>query len=108
MSRWLSARMCAMDRLYRVQQSGEPFFAVDRDGELRRVTPGASGIFAGYTPEASIAGGLQAVRILAPARPSNITCVGSTYKDHVAEVHKPLPAEPLLFLKPSTAVIDPG
>jgi 2-keto-4-pentenoate hydratase/2-oxohepta-3-ene-1,7-dioic acid hydratase in catechol pathway len=29
------------------------------------------------------------------------------YKDHAAEQHKPLPAEPLMFLKPSTAVIGP-
>ena len=30
------------------------------------------------------------------------------YKDHAAEQNKPLPAEPMLFLKPSTAVIGPG
>ena len=35
-------------------------------------------------------------------------CVGLNYKDHAAEVGKPLPAEPLLFLKPSTSVLDPG
>ncbi len=34
--------------------------------------------------------------------------MGLNYKDHAAEVKKPLPAEPLLFLKPSTAVIGPG
>ena len=33
---------------------------------------------------------------------------GSTTADHAAEVKKPLPAEPLLFIKPSTAVLDPG
>ncbi len=40
--------------------------------------------------------------------PSKIVCVGLNYKDHAAEQNKPLPAEPLLFIKPSTAVIGPG
>jgi 2-keto-4-pentenoate hydratase/2-oxohepta-3-ene-1,7-dioic acid hydratase in catechol pathway len=100
--------MCAMDRLYRVGQNGERFFAIDRDGELRRATPGAGGIFAGYAPGPLIAGGLTAVSVMSPVTPSKIVCVGLNYKDHAAEVGKPLPAEPLLFLKPSTAVIDPG
>jgi 2-keto-4-pentenoate hydratase/2-oxohepta-3-ene-1,7-dioic acid hydratase in catechol pathway len=40
--------------------------------------------------------------------PSKIVCVGLNYKDHAAEQRKPLPAEPLLFIKPSTSVIGPG
>ena len=47
-------------------------------------------------------------RVLAPVMPSKIVCIGLNYKDHAAEQGKPLPAEPLLFLKPSSAVIDPG
>ena len=46
--------------------------------------------------------------VLAPLVPSKIVCIGLNYKDHAAEQGKPLPAEPLLFLKPSSAVIDPG
>jgi len=46
--------------------------------------------------------------VLAPVMPSKIVCVGLNYKDHAAEQHKPLPPEPLLFLKPPTAVIGPG
>jgi 2-keto-4-pentenoate hydratase/2-oxohepta-3-ene-1,7-dioic acid hydratase in catechol pathway len=34
--------------------------------------------------------------------------VGLNYRDHAAEQGKPLPAEPLIFLKPSTAVVGPG
>jgi 2-keto-4-pentenoate hydratase/2-oxohepta-3-ene-1,7-dioic acid hydratase in catechol pathway len=30
------------------------------------------------------------------------------YKDHAAEQNKPLPAEPLIFIKPSTSLIGPG
>ena len=47
-------------------------------------------------------------RILAPVAPSKIVAIGLNYKDHAAEMEKPLPAEPLMFLKPSTAVIGPG
>lgn len=46
-------------------------------------------------------------QLLPPVVPSKIVAVGLNYKDHAAEVKKPLPAEPLLFLKPSTAVIGP-
>ena len=47
------------------------------------------------------------VRLLAPVEPSKIVCVGRNYRDHAAELKNPLPVEPLLFLKPSTAVIGP-
>ncbi|MGI8672154.1 MAG: fumarylacetoacetate hydrolase family protein [Luteitalea sp.] len=46
--------------------------------------------------------------VLAPVVPSKIVCVGLNYKDHAAEQGKPLPAEPLIFLKPSTAIVNPG
>jgi 2-keto-4-pentenoate hydratase/2-oxohepta-3-ene-1,7-dioic acid hydratase in catechol pathway len=46
--------------------------------------------------------------VLAPVMPSKIVCIGLNYKDHAAEQGKPLPAEPLLFLKPSSAIADPG
>lgn len=40
--------------------------------------------------------------------PSKIVCVGLNYKDHAAEQNKPLPKEPMIFIKPSTAVIRTG
>lgn len=46
--------------------------------------------------------------VLAPVFPSKIVCIGLNYKDHAAEQGKPLPAEPLLFLKPSSAIVNPG
>lgn len=97
-----------MDRLYRVARGGEVFHAVERDGDLRLALQRGMDIFAGYDPGASIQGGLSSVRILAPVRPSKLVCVGLNYRDHAAEVGKALPPEPLLFFKPSTAVVDPG
>jgi len=50
---------------------------------------------------------LRSIRILAPCQPSKIVAVGVNYADHAAEFRKEPPKEPLLFLKPSTAVLDP-
>ncbi|MEA5620654.1 fumarylacetoacetate hydrolase family protein [Cronbergia sp. UHCC 0137] len=44
-------------------------------------------------------------RIIAPCSPSKIVAVGKNYVDHAAEMGTSVPAEPLLFLKPPTAII---
>ena len=51
---------------------------------------------------------LDDVRLLAPVLPSKLVCVGKNYAAHAAEFGMEVPEEPLLFLKPSTAVIGPG
>ena len=48
------------------------------------------------------------VRLLSPILPSKVVCVGRNYAEHAAEHGAEVPAEPLLFLKPSTSVIGPG
>ena len=45
------------------------------------------------------------VRLVAPVLPSKIVAVGRNYADHAAELGNDVPAEPLIFLKPSTSVI---
>jgi 2-keto-4-pentenoate hydratase/2-oxohepta-3-ene-1,7-dioic acid hydratase in catechol pathway len=47
------------------------------------------------------------VLLLAPVLPSKLVCVGKNYAAHAAEFGMEVPDEPLLFLKPSTAVIGP-
>ena len=94
-----------MERIYKVMQDGETFYAVEKGGDLRR----ASGDpFTSLSAGAPVRGGLAGVTLLAPVRPSKIVCVGLNYKDHAGEVGKALPAEPLLFIKPASAVIGPG
>ena len=51
---------------------------------------------------------LEGLRLLAPVIPSKIVAVGRNFADHAAEMGNEVPAEPLLFFKPSTAVIGPG
>lgn len=41
-------------------------------------------------------------------RPSKVVCVGRNYADHAAELGNDVPAAPLLFLKPTSAIVAPG
>ncbi|MFH1847929.1 MAG: fumarylacetoacetate hydrolase family protein [Candidatus Omnitrophota bacterium] len=50
----------------------------------------------------------QKVKLLCPVLPGKIVCAGLNYKDHAKELNMPLPDEPVIFLKPNTAVIGPG
>jgi 2-keto-4-pentenoate hydratase/2-oxohepta-3-ene-1,7-dioic acid hydratase in catechol pathway len=50
---------------------------------------------------------LKEVKLLPPCTPSKIVCLGLNYRSHAEEVNAPLPTVPLIFLKPSTAVIGP-
>lgn len=49
-----------------------------------------------------------AVRLLAPCRPEKIVCVGLNYRRHAEELGMSVPDEPLLFLKPPSAIVAPG
>ncbi len=51
---------------------------------------------------------LSGVRLLAPCQPSKIICVGRNYAEHAAEHGVDVPKEPLIFLKPPSAVVGPG
>jgi len=99
-----------MARLFRVRQNRDTFYALADDTRLRRAIlhDAAAGPFGGFDPGGDVPGGLDAVEVLAPVQPSKIVCVGLNYKDHAAEQGKPLPPEPLLFIKPTSAVIGPG
>jgi 2-keto-4-pentenoate hydratase/2-oxohepta-3-ene-1,7-dioic acid hydratase in catechol pathway len=46
-------------------------------------------------------------QLLAPCAPSKIVAVGKNYLKHALEMGGQVPAEPLLFLKPSTSVTAP-
>ena len=51
---------------------------------------------------------LDDVTLLAPApSPPKIVCLGLNYKDHAEEQGKDIPDEPIIFMKPRTAIIGP-
>lgn len=51
---------------------------------------------------------LGACKVLAPVLPSKIVCIGKNYADHAREMGGEAPAEPVIFIKPNTAVIGPN
>ena len=61
-------------------------------------------------PDAKVVGetGLDDLRLLAPVLPGKVVAVGLNYRAHAAELRMETAAEPILFLKPATAVIGPG
>ena len=92
-----------MLRLYRIRHEGHPRYAAEREGRWRLVD---GDIFGRFREGAEISS--DDAEILAPVSPSKLVCVGLNYRDHAAEQGKPLPPEPLLFIKPSTSVIGHG
>jgi 2,4-diketo-3-deoxy-L-fuconate hydrolase len=41
-------------------------------------------------------------------RPSKIICIGLNYADHARETNAPLPSEPIIFMKSTTALVGPN
>ena len=50
----------------------------------------------------------EGATILPPAVPSKIVCVGRNYAEHAKELGNEAPSEPILFLKPPSALLAPG
>ncbi|WP_019816019.1 fumarylacetoacetate hydrolase family protein [Saccharomonospora saliphila] len=51
---------------------------------------------------------LADVRLLAPILPTKVIAVGRNYAKHAEEFGNEVPADPMIFLKPSTTVIGPN
>ncbi|QAT87721.1 fumarylacetoacetate hydrolase family protein [Corallococcus coralloides] len=51
---------------------------------------------------------LQGLTLLTPSDASKVVCIGQNYRKHAEEMGKPIPTEPLIFTKPSTALNGPG
>lgn len=50
----------------------------------------------------------QVSKLLAPVTPTNLLCIGLNYRKHAAEGNVPVPERPVLFMKATTAVQNPG
>ena len=72
-----------------------------RDGEVTEI---GGDIYSEYH-ETGIKYDINTLNICPPCRPTKIIAVGLNYSGHAEEMKKRLPEEPMLFLKPNTAVI---
>ncbi|UCE21935.1 MAG: fumarylacetoacetate hydrolase family protein [Candidatus Aminicenantes bacterium] len=48
------------------------------------------------------------VSLLPPVIPSKIVAIGANYKNHVKEMGRQIPEEPLIFLKPPSSLVGPN
>ena len=92
-------------RICRFRRRGQDRYGVVEGTEVRALTaaPWAGGLARGAALSP-----LAEVTLLAPVAPRKVVCVGRNYRAHAKELGNEVPKEPLLFLKPSTAVIGPG
>jgi 2-keto-4-pentenoate hydratase/2-oxohepta-3-ene-1,7-dioic acid hydratase in catechol pathway len=88
----------------RVLVAGRPRFA-RLDGDTVRLLDRP-----GWDAEAREDGSadLAQVRVLAPVEPTKVVAVGLNYRAHADELAMDVKAEPILFMKPPSAVVGPG
>jgi 2-keto-4-pentenoate hydratase/2-oxohepta-3-ene-1,7-dioic acid hydratase in catechol pathway len=65
-------------------------------------------LFSGKPMKGDRVGSLADIHLIAPVQPSKILCIGRNYVAHAQERGAEVPSEPLLFLKPPSALADPG
>jgi 2-keto-4-pentenoate hydratase/2-oxohepta-3-ene-1,7-dioic acid hydratase in catechol pathway len=91
-------------RIVRFEAKGRAAYGVWEEEQIREIS--------GSIYEQFTVGGpthrLAEVRLLAPAEPTKILCVGLNFRDHIAEIGAPTPRYPAHFLKPLTTLIGPG
>lgn len=90
--------------LCRFEAEGAARWGVVQGKKVEEILPDPFGPFS----PSGLVWPIKSVRFLAACRPSKIVAVGVNYADHAREFGKALPREPLIFLKPPSAVIGPG
>jgi len=93
-----------MAAIGRFQKGDDIFYAKVVDGEMFRLR---GDVFGSPSFERKPLK-LKGVRTLIPVAPSKIIAVGLNYADHARESGKPLPKEPLFWLKATTSLIPDG
>ena len=93
-----------MAAIGRFQKGDDIFYAKVVDGELFRLRGDVFGAPSFERKSASRKG----VRTLVPVVPSKIIAVGLNYADHVREMKRELPKEPLFWFKATTSLLADG
>src|SRR5678809_1434238 len=93
-----------MAAIGRFQKGDEIFYAKVVDGELFRL----HGDVFGSPSFDKKATNFKGLRTLTPVSPTKVIAVGLNYADHARESGKPVPKEPLFWLKAPTSLIPDG
>jgi 2-keto-4-pentenoate hydratase/2-oxohepta-3-ene-1,7-dioic acid hydratase in catechol pathway len=94
-----------MTRFYRIEHQGASRYAVEESaGSQWHLVDGD--VFGAWKKGSPVAA--DGAKLLAPVTPSKIVAIGRNYRDHAAELNNPVPAEPLMFLKPPSAIVASG
>ena len=88
-----------------LDQAGNIRLGTPADDSLSTATALDGDLFTGLIPTKEI---LFVAKLLAPVAPPNILCIGLNYKRHAEESKMALPERPLLFIKPTTTLSNPG
>ena len=86
---------------------------LDEQGQIRfgqKSGEGEAQLLTGdlYTGLESTDQTIAVAKILSPIAPTNILCIGLNYREHAAESGMPPPEHPILFMKPTSALTNPG
>ncbi len=98
-------------RIVRFLAFGKTSYGVFHGGKIRRLRRDPFTQFTTFGRISfidSVSYSLDSVELLPPCSPSKIVCLGLNYRSHVREMESATPSTPLIFLKPSTAVIGPN
>ena len=93
-----------MSAIGRFQKGDEIFYAKVVDGELFRAH---GDLFGSPTFDKKAISG-KGLKTLAPTAPSKLIAIGLNYADHAREQGKPLPKEPLFWLKAPSSLLPDG
>lgn len=92
-------------KIVRTRSQGDEitYGAVEAEGiRLHRGSP-----FVAWEPTEAVVD-FDEARLLSPTIPTKVVALGRNYAAHASELNNPMPDEPLIFIKPSTAVIGPA
>ncbi|MBV8545566.1 MAG: fumarylacetoacetate hydrolase family protein [Acidobacteria bacterium] len=92
-------------KIYRFVHAGKPSVGV-ADGDRIIRHSGSDAMTLGDATSDSVP--LADAELLAPVTPSKIVAVGRNYAEHARELGNEAPSEPIIFLKPPSAVLDPA
>ncbi len=91
-------------KIYRFKHKNRTCYGI-LDGES--LSPLEGSIFRGFRIKKDKIP-ISDVLLLPPVKPTKIVAIGANYKNHALEMGRRLPKEPLIFLKPPSAVVGTG